>query len=172
MMFCLALALAAMSGLGSVENASARDARPRDLVGTWRLETRSDMDGYGRNGGGWGRNDPNFGNDRWQHNGRGNSNGGGWNNSRFGDRFAYLPELIQIDRNLRVLQVENDRGMTLRTADLRRNNGVVRFVTNGPRGSTITETMSLERGGSRLVVRTSVSGRGDTQDFTSIYQRA
>ena len=171
MMFGLALALVAMSGLGGVEIASARDARPKDLVGTWRLETRSDMDGYGRNSGGWDQNDPNFGNDRWRQDNR-NWNGVGRNDTRFGARFAYLPQVIQIERSRRVLEVENDRGLTLRTTDLRRNNGVVRFVTSGPGGSTITETFSLDRGGRRLVVRTTVSGRRDTQDFTSIYERA
>lgn len=125
----------------------------RSYLGVWRLA--GGRGGYesGSRDGGWGD--------------RRDSRGG-----MYGARAGFLPEVIRIERDGRDLRVEDARGRLLREVDRDSRRGALHTWMRTRDGRRIAEVFTLERNGQRLVVRTTVSNRGGTRTFTSVYTRA
>jgi hypothetical protein len=165
MILGLTLSVLGLVGAGVATTASARPVRGGDLTGVWRLDSHDRGSQWGGHGDGYGRG--RWDNGRW-------SNGPYGDGSR-GDRAGFLPEMIRIERNRRVVRVENENGRLLRRIAVDpRGSWDRRLVAEriGFGGARITEVFTLDRRGDRLVVRTTMSGPRGLQEFTSVYERA
>ncbi len=83
-----------------------------------------------------------------------------------------LPDMFRIEPAGRgEVRVESMNGALLREGD-RQGQGSFRTWARASNGRQIRETFTLERRGQRLVVHTTVTGRGENRTFTTVYARA
>jgi Ni/Co efflux regulator RcnB len=83
-----------------------------------------------------------------------------------------LPDVFRIEPAGRgEVRVETVNGALLREGD-RQGQGTFHTYARASNGRQIRETFTLERNGRRLVVHTTMSGRGGNRTFTTVYARA
>ena len=188
------IALAAALVAGTMAAAPAMAANPivaairashnTGLEGVWRLDQDGRGDWNGRDNG---RNDRNGGwtgrdhdrNDRdWNGNDRGRDRDRGYAN-----RGTRWPDVVRIERNRNEVRIEDHNGTLLErvvTKGRSRGNDVavgswkgnrLEIRREGRNGNWITETLTLEDRGRRMVVRTQMTGGGAARAFTRTYER-
>lgn len=156
--------------------AAIRASRNTGLEGIWRLDQDGTGDWNGRNGGGNDRQ-----NDRW--NGRDGNDRGRDRDRGYAARPSRWPEVVRIERDRNEVRIEDRNGTLLERVVTRgrsRGNDVavgswkgnrLEIRREGRNGNWITETLTLEDRGRRMVVRTQMTGGGAARAFTRSYER-
>ena len=159
-------------------------SRNTGLEGVWRLDGNGDGGWNDRDGRGndrdWNGNDRDRGGNRdWDRNDRGRERDRGGYTSRS----MRWPEVVRIERNRNEVRIEDRNGTLLERVVTRgrsRGNDVavgswkgnrLEIRREGRNGSWITETLTLEDRGRRMVVRTQMTGGGAARAFTRSYER-